>query len=457
MLDFKKIEIDDIDKWDKYTEGSDDISSESSFVNLLVWSEIYQNEIAFDGSTVFIKSRSNDFDTFRLPLGGDLNEGLKKIEEYSGDSTHGFWNADCETLRSLPKQFFEKYDRHSSRDTADYIYLQSDLAELSGKKYHSKRNHISAFGKKHNWQYEPITNENISLVRECADAWYNENSKKLDRYMLCEKNGIELMLQNMERLHIKGGAIVTDGKVVAFTLGSPINKNVFDIHIEKALGDYAEAYAVINREFAAKELADYTYINREDDMGIEGLRKAKLSYKPQMLVEKFYFSPKLPEWQIYREAFGDEREFEDKLFSVCKKHLKTFKKDGKTVSMLFLLPCNIHIGKNTVKADYLFAAATDSKYRNKGYASALIKVALSEGTPIFLRPATEELCSFYEKLGFKKFSAQSLQKDNIFAEPTDEFEELCKSTEPQYGEQFSLMGVFPDSLPENLYFPYSML
>lgn len=457
MLAFKKIEIDDIDKWDKYIADSDDISSEISFVNLLIWSEIYHNEIAFSDSTVFIKSRNNDFDTFRLPLGGDLNEGMQKIEEYSGESPHGFWNADCEALRNLTKEFFEKYDRHSSRDTADYIYLQSDLAELSGKKYHSKRNHISAFTKKHDWYYEPITKENINSVRECANAWYEENKEKLDRYMLCEKNGIELMLQNMEQLHIKGGAIVTDGKIVAFTLGSPINKSVFDIHIEKALGDYAEAYAVINREFAARELTAYTYINREDDMGIEGLRKAKLSYKPQMLVEKFYFSPKSPERQIYREAFGDESDFEDKLFSICKKNLKTLKVNGKIVSLLFLLPCNIHIGENTVEANYLFAAATDSMHRNKGYASALIKEAISEGRPIFLRPATEELCSFYEKLGFKKFSAQSLKKGNIFVEPTDEFKELCKVTEAQYGEQFSLMGIFHDDLPENLYFPYSML
>ena len=104
--------------------------------------------------------------------------------------------------------------------------------------------------------------------------------------MVCEKKGIEFILQNMEELSVKGGAIFVAGKVVAFTLGSPITDEVFDVNIEKALAEFSEAYTVINREFA-KELSDYKYINREDDLGIEGLRKAKLSYKPHIILKKF--------------------------------------------------------------------------------------------------------------------------------------------------------------------------
>ena len=91
----------------------------------------------------------------------------------------------------------------------------------------------------------------------------------------------------MEKLEVRGGAIFIENEAVAFTLGSPINDNCFDIHIEKALADYSECYTVINREFALNELSGYKYINREDDMGIEGLRKAKLSYNPCMLLKKY--------------------------------------------------------------------------------------------------------------------------------------------------------------------------
>ena len=148
-------------------------------------------------------------------------------------------------------------------------------------------NHISAFSKKYDWHYESISESNIAAVKESARLWYGENTDKMNETMLCEQKGIELMLDNMQRLSIRGGAIFVDGKVVAFCLGSPINPTCFDTHIEKALSEYSGAYAVINREFAKNELSYYKYINREDDLGLEGLRKAKLSYKPSILLKKF--------------------------------------------------------------------------------------------------------------------------------------------------------------------------
>lgn len=456
MLNFRKVKIDDIDEWNKCLAESGEISCENAFVNILVWAELYHNEIAFKNSSVFLKSYEDGADTFRLPLGGNIKEGLREIEEYTKNRPHAFWTPDGAAFQSLPESFFEQYDRIESRNAFDYIYLQSDLAQLSGKKYHSKRNHISAFTKKHDWHYEPITSENMDAVKDCADAWYKENEQRLDRYMRCEKQGVQLMLDNMKRLRIKGGAIVTDGKVVAFTLGSPINKQVFDIHIEKALSEYAGAYTVINREFASRELGEYKYINREDDLGLEGLRKAKLSYHPQILLKKFYLPKISPARHIYREAFGDDEDFEAKLFSICKSSLKTLTVDGEIVSILFLLPCKIYTESGCFKANYLFAAATDKRHRSKGYASSLIRQAIAEGTPIFLRPADESLQRFYEKLGFCKFQAQSVEKGVAFVEPIGEFNSLCETIEPQLNEQFTIMGIFLNNFDGKLYFPNSM-
>ena len=287
MLKFKNVEIEDIDIYKESMKNNKEFSCENSFVNLLVWQCAYSNMMAASDGQLFIKSGTAEKETFRLPVGQDLEKGIKKLVEYNDNKMPSFWLQEGERLSEFQEKYSQQYIFRESRDAADYIYLQSDLANLSGKKYHSKRNHINAFSKKHNWHYEEITQSNIEKVRLCAEKWYKENADKEDSFLLCEKKGIGTMLDNMERLSLKGGAIIVDSNVVAFTLGSAINDTVFDIHIEKALKDFAEAYTVINREFAAS-LSDYKYINREDDMGLEGLRKAKLSYKPEIILKKYF-------------------------------------------------------------------------------------------------------------------------------------------------------------------------
>ena len=286
MLNFKKFEISDIDIYRNYTLNNKEFSCENSFVNLLVWQCAYNNMYAVEDGQLFIKSGSGEKESFRLPIGGDMIKGIQKIEEYCGEKKPFFWIQDGERLQNAEEYLNENYIFTEKRDASDYIYLQSDLSNLSGKKYHSKRNHISAFSKKHQWKYEEIGPHNIDAVRECAEEWYKQNIDKEDYYLLCEKKGLEIILNNMERLFVKGGAIIVENRVVAFTLGTAINDKVFDIHIEKALKDYAEGYTVINREFA-RTLSDYEFINREDDMGLEGLRKAKLSYKPNIILNKY--------------------------------------------------------------------------------------------------------------------------------------------------------------------------
>jgi len=291
MLKFKNIEISDIELYREFLKNNKEFSCENSFVNLLVWQCAYNNMMALYDGQLFIKSGPGSNQSFRLPIGGDLNKGIKIIEEYSGEKNPSFWIQEGENFSLLNDYFKEKYDFSENRDASDYIYLTENLANLSGKKYHSKRNHINSFNKKFSWRYEDIGKDNIEKVKICAEKWYGENVDKSDSYLLCEKNGVEIILNNMELLNVKGGAIIIEDNVVAFTLGSPINSQVFDVHIEKALKDYAEAYTVINNEFA-KRLTSYKYLNREDDMGLEGLRKAKLSYKPEILLKKYYCKPK---------------------------------------------------------------------------------------------------------------------------------------------------------------------
>ena len=286
MLKFKKTEIGDIEVFKKYIGFSGELSCESAFVNLLIWQSAYNNMWAEEDGQLIIKSGKGEDSSYRLPFGNDFLKGINLIREYSGEEYPDFWVQEGKRLDNFKANFGDKYVFEENRDAFDYIYLREDLANLSGKKYHGKRNHISAFSKKHNWSFKPITAENTEDVKLCAEKWYKENADREDKYLRCEKQGIITILDNMELLGVRGGAVYVDGRVVAFTLGSRISDEIFDIHIEKALSDYAEGYTVINREFA-RTLTEYKYINREDDMGLEGLRKAKLSYKPAILLKKY--------------------------------------------------------------------------------------------------------------------------------------------------------------------------
>lgn len=290
-MEFQKITLEDADKLNKFLRSNDELTCEISFINLLIWQPLYNNCYCIDDGILYLKSYSEDLVTYSLPF-GDIKKGMKKIAEYSGEPYPNIWAQDGKRFNEFKLHYGKYYDIIESRNEFDYIYNSSDLINLSGKKYHSKRNHISSFSKQFDWHYEDITDCNINKVKECADTWYLQNADRMDDELKNEQYGVMLMLGNIKTLGIKGGAIAIDDKIVAFTLGSPINKQIYNIHIEKALKGYDTAYTVINREFALHNLEKYKYINREDDLGIEGLRKSKLSYHPQIILPKYICTKK---------------------------------------------------------------------------------------------------------------------------------------------------------------------
>lgn len=267
---------------------------EFSFATIWMWRKYYMNQIARLGDTLFM--RSGDVEPlYLIPVGGDLKTNIEYLREFQhqkGESLTLF-GADESTKEQIDSWFPDLFEWHPSVGDFDYLYKTEDLSLLSGRKYHSKRNHISAFDAKYNWTYETIDKGNSAEVYEMVLLWCLEKSNCSDPGLRAERQALKEALDHMDRLKLRGGLIRVDGRVVAMTLGSPISDNVFDIHTEKALAEFKDAYAVINREFAANELrGKYEFINRENDMGLTGLRRAKRSYHPVKILEKYVGSEK---------------------------------------------------------------------------------------------------------------------------------------------------------------------
>ena len=183
----------------------------------------------------------------------------------------------------------------TNRDDSDYLYLQSDLADLPGSEYQKKRNHVSKFIKKNKnynfvyFDYSTLTPQIKEDFLKVAKKWLCELSGNVDNSVCHESKSIEFAINHLSSFDFFGGILYISEKPRAITLASKISDEVIDIHFEKCLADAAKdgGYAMINNLFA-KECKNFKYINREEDLGIEGLRKAKLSYKPEIILDKYY-------------------------------------------------------------------------------------------------------------------------------------------------------------------------
>ncbi len=289
MIQFRSPQLSDYKKFAPFFSSEGELSCEMNFISIYVWKRVYENKFYMDEKTLIFRSVTDDGKgyVFSLPY-GDFDYGMSIIFDYCKEQgiKPNLWTSKGKRFEKF-LQKYSCYEMIPERDNFDYIYLRDDLATLSGKKYHSKRNHISAFSKKYNWSYEPLSAENMEEFLAFSDKWYKDKGIEEDEGLKAEKKALGEILSSHEGIEYKGALIKVEDRVVAITLGSPINSFTFDIHYEKADKDYPTAYALINREFAARELADYKYINREDDLGLEGLRKAKLSYKPEIILEKY--------------------------------------------------------------------------------------------------------------------------------------------------------------------------
>ncbi len=298
-MDFRPIDISMKTMVESYTKPWKLKCSEYTFSNLLMWGADDKILVAQeDGALYFLLGDGKSGHFMFAPLTKDPMCDYKPVLDRASEA--------CREMGASPmflgisgsiKEAFmrtEGYALEDDRDNYDYVYTMEELRDLSGKKLHGKRNHINQFMTAYGDSFEYVRLE-PDMLGECMalyNEWLEGKEDSNDPDAVGEYIAIRVLMTHMDTLGVKGAGIRINGKLAAYTLGERIDDEMAVIHIEKADAEIPGLFTVINNLFIKNEFSDMKYINREEDMGIEGLRRAKLSYNPVMLIEKSVGRPK---------------------------------------------------------------------------------------------------------------------------------------------------------------------
>ncbi len=287
-LNFRKITLEDKPIFDNYYKKNPQISSYISFVTLFAWRNKVNYDFAFYKDEIFLKFFNKTKNKSYFFLVQNTEASLKKAIEILTEENEplSFYNITEKQMALLETLYPGEFEFKRNRDGDNYIYSSESLAKLSGSKLHSKKNKLNKFRKNYQYEYIRVTDETAGECVEVAKSWCERkcSNGKTDYGDL---SACEEVLYNLNSLNVVCGAIRCDGKIIAFSIGERYSDEVAIIHFEKADTSYDGSYAAINNEFVINEWADIKYINREEDMGIEGLRRAKTSYCPQFMLETY--------------------------------------------------------------------------------------------------------------------------------------------------------------------------
>ena len=369
-IEFHEITLDDKAWMDARFQEDDRNACEYTFANNFVWRKVYHVEVAEKYGCAVIRFEEEGVVMYSYPIGaGDRRKVIDELrticeEEKRPLIMSPLSEADREQMLTwYPEQFLIQGDRNDY----DYIYSREKLATLAGKKMHGKRNHIARFQDEDDWCYEELNDSNIEECRNMTYTWIKMRAEKWNEEMELEMSVLHEAFDYRKELGLVGGIIRKAGQIVAFSIGEPLNSDTYVVHFEKAFPDMQGAYPMINQQFVLHACEDYTYVNREEDTGDPGLRKAKMSYYPEILLKKYVaissdviFADKDRNREeihkIWETCFGDEAELvdfyldkrmtEDNMLLICQ--------DGHAVSMASFLDINIRDGEEWKPAKYVY-------------------------------------------------------------------------------------------------------
>ena len=301
MFELNEITIDKKELFERYLKRRISISSEFSFTNLFMWRKSYDIRYTIINDMLCILPKHADGPrsaTFPIGFIGedgkalDIKPVINELLSFFDDIGEAplFRLYDDRTVKALTDAFPDRFIITEDRNSFDYVYRVDELIALSGKKFHSKKNHINKFKKLYpNFEYCKMTPDFAGECLALFDSWSNNKDYGQDGYSE-EREAICELLNNWDVLGVIGGCLRVDGEMVAFSLGEELSNDTVVIHLEHANTDYEGCFAMMNQQFLEHEWQNYTYVNREEDMGIPGLRKAKESYKPTLMIKKYVAS-----------------------------------------------------------------------------------------------------------------------------------------------------------------------
>ena len=421
-IDFHIVTVADKPLFDYYMHSSEEQNCDLNFANIFCWSSTYHSEVAEVAEFLVIRFDSGDAKCYMQPVGnGDKATVLELLrrDAFEQRTPLRLYGLSAEWRRFLEENYPSEFAFDAPRALADYIYRTEDLAQLQGRKYQPKRNHLNRFVAQHKWHTEPLSCENIKDCIALNNKWLS--AREVGETELAEQRAINCAFENFEALGLRGLVLYAEDRAVAFSYGTPITQRTFCTHIEKYDSSVEGAATMINRLMAQSLEGEFEFINREDDLGLEGLRFAKMSYYPSLLLDKIaalHLTPEQREMRaMWHEIFGDDvAEIDSFLVRHSDAIPLIHKEDDRVVSMLFVVPLRMW----EQRVAYIYAVATKPGYRGRGIASKLLTEALQyvESSKQFdlaaLIPSSIESKRLYERLGF-----EDVQRPMLF--PTNDY------------------------------------
>jgi len=278
--EFKAVGLEDRPVIAEIIRANPSAACEINFTNIFIWRRFESSRYTLiRGNLCVLCEPPNEPPYFLQPVGAAGLEAT--VRDCLGVAPR---------LSRVPEDFVLKHcgglRSEADPDNFDYIYRTEDLIQLRGKKYDGKRNRIRKFEKSHLFSYLRLTPGLMDDCRRLFEKWFEEKANS-DPAIHAEKEAILEALAGFEVLGLKGGAVEVDGKIVAFSVGEELTPDTAVIHIEIADPELPGLAQLINREFVRNEWSSFEFVNREQDVGIPGLRRAKLSYYPHHLVKKY--------------------------------------------------------------------------------------------------------------------------------------------------------------------------